>query len=538
MRRSPPDPIETEIFRHLFISVAEEMGVALERTAFSPNIKERRDHSCALFDAAGRLVAQAAHIPVHLGAFPVMMARVVPETTWRPGDMLLCNDPFVGGTHLPDLSLIAPIFTEAGELFGFVANRAHHADVGGAAPGSMAPAREVYQEGVILPPIKLLSEGQINEAVIALFCRNTRTPAERRGDLAAQIAANETGARRFRELLATYGPQTLAARIEDGRRHSEAAVRALLAAVPTGEYAFDDWLDSEPGGEPVRIAVTLRARGDTVEVDLSGSAPQQPSPINAPLAVTHSAVYYCILCLLPEEVALNQGCFAPITVRAPEGSVVNARPPAAVAGGNVETSQRIVDAVFGALALALPGRVPAASQGTMNNLTIGGTTEATGAGFAYYETMGGGAGGSPEAAGIDAVHCHMSNTRNTPAEALEYHYPLRVRRYALAEDSGGPGRHPGGRGLVREIECLAPARVSLLADRRERGPYGLQGGAPGQPGADVAIVDGVEEALPGRTSRDVPAGAILRVRTPGGGGWGATPSPSAPKTSRARGPAR
>jgi N-methylhydantoinase B len=535
MSRPQPDPIETEIFRHLFISVAEEMGVALERTAFSPNIKERRDHSCALFDAAGGLIAQAAHIPVHLGAFPLMMARLVPETTWRPGDMLLCNDPFVGGTHLPDLSLIAPVFTEAGELFGFVANRAHHADVGGAAPGSMAPAREIYQEGVIIPPIKLREQGRANEAVLALFCRNTRTPAERRGDLTAQIAANETGARRFRDLLATYGPETLAARIEDGRQQSETAVRRLLTAIPPGEYAFEDWLDGAEGEDPVRIAVTLRARGDAVEVDFAGSATQQPGAINAPLAVTHSAVYYCILCLLPEEVALNQGCFAPITVTAPEGSVVNARPPAAVAGGNVETSQRIVDTIFGALAAALPDRVPAASQGTMNNLTIGGIDSATGAGFAYYETMGGGTGGSPEGPGIDAVHCHMSNTRNTPAEALEYHYPLRVRRYALAEGSGGAGRHPGGRGLVREIEFLAPARLSLLCDRRGRGPYGLQGGGPGRPGADTLLVDGVEEPLPGRSSRDVPAGAIVRVQTPGGGGWGATRAPSGSKASAARG---
>lgn len=530
MSSPPPDPIETEIFRHLFISVAEEMGVALERTAFSPNIKERRDHSCALFDAGGRLIAQAAHIPVHLGAFPLMMARLVPEMTWRPGDMLLCNDPFVGGTHLPDLSLIAPVFTEAGELFGFVANRAHHADIGGWAPGSMAPATELYQEGVIVPPVKLLEEGRLNEALVALFCRNTRTPRERRGDLAAQIAANETGIRRLRELLATYGPEQLARRIRDARSHSERAVRALLAAIPSGDYSFTDTLDDDGfGNGPVPIAATVRARGDRVQVDFTGSAPQQPGPINAPLAVTHSAVYYCVLCLLPEEVALNDGCFAPIEVVAPEGSVVNARPPAAVAGGNVETSQRIVDTVFGALAAALPERIPAASQGTMNNVTIGGIDPESGEAFAYYETIGGGTGGSPRGPGIDAVHCHMSNTRNTPAEALEYHYPLRVRRYALADGSGGTGHHPGGRGAVREIELLTDARVTLLCDRRRRGPYGLQGGRPGQPGADALLCGDREESLPGKTSRHAPAGAILRVRTPGGGGWGrqkTTPSPA------------
>jgi N-methylhydantoinase B len=537
-----PDPVATEIFRHLFIAIAEEMGVALERTAFSPNIKERRDHSCALFDAEGRLIAQAAHIPVHLGAFPLMMARLVPETTWQEGDVLLCNDPFVGGTHLPDLSMIAPVFTDEGVLFGFVANRAHHADIGGAAAGSMAPAREIYQEGVIVPPLKLVEAGRRNEAVLDLLCRNVRTPRERRGDLAAQVAANETGIRRFRELLAAHGPEALAARVAEARQQSEAAMRALLATLPSGDYAFTDALDDDgEGSGPVPITVTLRARGSDLEADFAGSAAQQRGAINAPLAVTHSAVLYCLLCLLPEEISFNAGCFAPIRITAPEGSVVNARPPAAVAGGNVETSQRIVDAVFGALAQALPDRVPAASQGTMNNVAIGGVDPATGESFAYYETLGGGTGGSPAGPGIDAVHCHMSNTRNTPAEAIEYHYPMRVRRYALADGSAGAGRHPGGRGLVREIELLADAQVSLLTDRRARGPYGLQGGAPGQPGANRFLSDGIEEPLPAKLSRLCPAGTVLQVRTPGGGGWGAPepiPSPCArpPSAARARRP--
>jgi N-methylhydantoinase B len=518
-----PDPIATEVFRHLFIAVAEEMGVSLERTAFSPNIKERRDHSCALFDAEGLLIAQAAHIPVHLGAFPLMMARVAPAVTWRPGDMVLCNDPFLGGTHLPDLSLIAPVFTEEGILFGFVANRAHHADIGGAQPGSMAPAREIYQEGLIVPPVKLLEAGRTNEGVLDLLCRNVRTPDERRGDLAAQIAANETGIRRFQELLTVHGTAEVALRIAEARSRSEVAVRSLLASMPPGEYRFTDALDDDGSdSEHVPIVVTVRVGADGVEVDFTGSAAQRQGAINAPRAVTHSAVYYCFLCMLPEEVSLNAGCFAPIAIRAPEGSVVNARTPAAVAGGNVETSQRIVDAVFGALAQAMPDRVPAASQGTMNNLTIGGVHPETGEGFAYYETLGGGIGGSPGGPGIDAVHCHMSNTRNTPAEALEYHYPLRVRRYALADGSGGDGRHPGGRGLVREIDLLADAQVNLLTDRRTRGPYGLQGGEPGQPGENALLEPGADEAtpLPGKVSRACRAGSVIRIRTPGGGGWG------------------
>jgi N-methylhydantoinase B len=433
--------------------------------------------------------------------------------------------------------MIAPVFTDAGELFGFVANRAHHADIGGAAAGSMAPAREIYQEGVIVPPLKLAEAGRTNGAVLDLFCRNVRTPRERRGDLAAQMAANETGIRRFRELLAAHGSAAVTARIAEARRQSEAAMRVLLATLPAGDYAFTDALDDDgEGSGPVPVSVTLRARGDELEADFTGSAPQQQGAINAPLAVTHSAVLYCLLCLLPEEISFNAGCFAPIRVRAPEGSVVNAQPPAAVAGGNVETSQRIVDVVLGALAQALPERVPAASQGTMNNVAIGGVDPATGESFAYYETLGGGTGGSPAGPGIDAVHCHMSNTRNTPAEALEYHYPLRVRRYALAEGSGGAGRHPGGRGLVREIELLAGAQVSLLTDRRTRGPYGLQGGTSGQPGANRLVRDGVEEHLPGKLCRICPAGTVLRLRTPGGGGWGAAEIGQAQGTASTRAP--
>lgn len=519
-----PDPIADEIFRHLFTSVAEEMGITLERTAYSPNIKERRDYSCALFDRAGRLVAQAAHIPVHLGAFPLLLAHLIPRIEWRPGDAVICNDPFLGGTHLPDLSLVTPVFDEAGALFGFVANRAHHADVGGATPGSMGPATELFQEGMIVPPVKLVEGGRINEALLELFCRNVRTPVERRGDLGAQRAANETGARRLRELLDAYGAAEVQARIESARARSERATRELLAALPPGEYWFEDWLDDDGAGARdlrIRLAVTLGAGG--VRFDFTGTAPQTRGPMNAPLAVTRAAVTYAILCLLPEEVPFNDGCFAPIAVLAPEGSLVNPRPPAAVAGGNVETSQRIVDVALGALAGALPERIPAASQGTMNNLMIGGMSP-EGEPFAYYETIGGGAGAGPLGDGVGGIHCHMSNTRNTPAEVLEYHYPLRVREYRLRRGSGGAGRHRGGDGVRRAIELLADARVTLLTERRARGPYGLAGGGSGHPGRNRLALPGPgstrSRALPAKTTFDAPAGAIIQIDTPGGGGWG------------------
>jgi N-methylhydantoinase B/oxoprolinase/acetone carboxylase alpha subunit len=516
-----PDPIAAEVFRHLFISVAEEMGVTLERTAYSPNIKERRDHSCALFDAEGALVAQAAHIPVHLGAFPLLMRALVPRFHWRRGDVVICNDPYLGGTHLPDISVISPAFTRSGRLAGFVANRAHHADVGGAFPGSMAPTTETYQEGVILPPLKLIEAGRTNEPLLELFLRNVRTPEERRGDLSAQLAANATGLTRFEALLERYGASEVRLRIKEARRRSAQAVSTFLDTFPAGRFEFTDLLDDDGHGSgPLPIRVALQMRDGKLIVDFAGTTPQAKGSINATLAVTRSAAYYALICLLPEEEAINEGVFEAVEVRAPEGTIVNARPPAAVAAGNVETSQRIVDAVFGALAQALPDRIPAASQGTMNNLTLGGIDPATGGPWAYYETIGGGAGASPSADGASGIHCHMSNTRNTPAEALEYHYPLRVRQYALREGSGGSGIHHGGDGVVREVELLAETTATLLTDRRSRGPYGLAGGEEGQPGRNVVIEDGQELELASKGSFTLKKGSRLRLETPGGGGFG------------------
>ncbi len=567
-----PDPIAASLFRSLFASVAEEMGIALERTAYSPNIKERRDYSCALFDPRGQLIAQAAHIPVHLGAFPLLMAAVVPRFDWRPGDVVIANDPYVGGTHLPDISLISPVFAPTGDgervdvwkcgsveeqtaptparstlahpasarphvhtsirpyvhtsalrrLAGFVASRAHHADVGGAFPGSLAATTELYQEGVIIPPLRLVEGGRLNEELLALICRNVRTGAERRGDFAAQLAANQTGVDRLAEILARYGLEEAHARTGEALAMGERAMRSLLDEIPDGEYAFDDCLDDDGHGSgPLPVRLRLTVQGDQACFDFAGSAPQCRGSVNATLAVTHAAVYYGLLCLLDEDVPLNQGCFAPITICAPEGTIVHARSPAAVAAGNVETSQRLVDVVLGALSLALPDRLPAASQGTMNNLTLGGLDPATGDPWAYYETMGGGSGGGPAGPGASGIHCHMSNTRNTPVEALEYHYPLRVWRYGLRDGSGGAGRHPGGEGLVREVELLAGATVTLVAERRDYTPYVLAGGVTGAPGQDGVLVPGGQwEPLPAKGSRSLPTGARLRILTPGGGGWG------------------
>lgn len=525
------DPVGDEVFRHLLVSVAEEMGVALERTAFSPNIKERRDHSCAVFDVQGRLLAQAAHIPVHLGAFPLLMQAIIGRFDWKPGDAVICNDPFIGGTHLPDISLIEPVFADTGELAGFVANRAHHADVGGAYPGSMAPTSEIFQEGVIIPPLKLVESGVVNEPVQELLLRNVRTPDERRGDFRAQLAANATGCTRLQQLLRRYGLPEFHRLSSAARVSTRRALQVLLQDLPTGPFHFTDYLEDDGcGGGEAAIRVALSICDGRITADFTGSAPESKGSVNATLAVTHSAVYYALSCLLSPEVWLNEGVFEPVTIRAPEGSIVNARPPAAVAAGNVETSQRIVDVLFGALAQALPERIPAASQGTMNNVTLGGALPQS---WAYYETMGGGAGAAPGYGGVSGIHCHMSNTRNTPAEALEYHYPLRVTQYAIRSKSGGSGRWSGGDGLVREAELLEPARLTLLTERRSRQPFGQAGGAGGATGLNEVQLSGEWTPIGAKTSIEIPAGGRFRISTPGGGGWGPQLPGSASQTAGA-----
>lgn len=532
------DPIALELYRHRFAGVAEEMGVTLRRTSFSPNIKERLDFSCALFDGAGRMVAQAAHIPVHLGAMPASVAAALARfERWQQGDVVIVNDPFEGGNHLPDITMIAPVFLAAagsaesdeGPAF-FVASRAHHADVGGISPGSLPLSTEIYQEGIIIPPVKLYEAGEANEALLQVILRNVRTPEERRGDLAAQRAAAAVGARRLGELAARHGRDELTAYAEHLMDYSERLARADIGRWPAGVYRFTDVVelvanDAANGAGPaavtlVPICVTATIGGGEIAFDFSGTAEGVAGSLNAVLAIAESACYYVVRCLMDADPPVNDGCFRPVRVTAPAGCLVNARPPAAVAAGNVETSQRITDAVLGALAQALPGRIPAASQGTMNNLLVGGQ-RADGSPYTYYETIGGGMGGGPALAGLSGVQVHMTNTLNTPVEALEMAYPFRLARYGLRAGSGGAGRHAGGDGIMREYEFLGAAVVTLISERRTAQPWGLAGGQPGAPGRALLLrAGGGEEELPAKCTVQVGPGDRLRIETPGGGGWG------------------
>ncbi len=506
--------VELELFRQLLVSVAEEMGTLLRQTAFSANIKERRDYSCAVYDRRGETLAMGDHMPVHLGAMPLSVAEALRAFPLQPGDVVILNDPFRGGTHLPDITAVSALFLEGStKPEFFLASRAHHADVGGISPGSMPLASEIYQEGIRIPPIKLIRGGLIDRPLLDLILANVRTPEEREGDLMAQTLTLERGAERLRQITAKLGLAKTRRLAEALKRYSERMMRAELARLPSGVYRFEDSLD---GGIVIRVAITID--GNRALVDFSGSSPQSAQPVNANFAIALSAVMYCFRCLIREDVPYTDGLLRPLTVIAPEGTVVNALPPAAMAAGNVETSQRITDVVLGALAQAAPGRIPAASAGTMSNVSFGGTDPRTGKPFAYYETIAGGMGASAAAPGFSGTHTHMTNSWNTPVEAFEHLYPVRIRRYELRHGSGGGGAHAGGEGIVREFEFLAPAEFTLLADRRERGPWGLAGGADGQPGG--AFHNG--KPLPGRARFSVKAGDVVRIETPGGGGYGAT----------------
>jgi len=502
--------IDLAVYDSLYASIAEEMGAALERSATSVNIKERRDLSCAVFDATGRLLAQAAHIPVHLGAMPLSVRAALARMPPRPGDVVLLNDPWAGGTHLPDLTAVA-----AWGPF-LVANRAHHADVGGASPGSLGLATDIHGEGLRIPPVRIVRAGRVDEDLLALFCANVRAPAERREDLIAQVETLRRGIARLRESSRRLGLDAMVAAGDALIAAARHATMQAISQLQPGVHRFEDELD---GG--LRIAVALEARDGRLRADFTGTCAQTHLPLNANLAVTESAATYALALLLPPETPLNEGVRSCLEVVAPEGTIVNARYPAPVAGGNVETSQRIVDVLLGALAGAAPGRMPAASQGTMNNLTIGGD------GFAYYETMGGGAGAGPEGEGAPAIQSHMTNTRNTPIEALEQGVPVLVRTMRIARGTGGAGRHRGGDGLHKEIEFRAACLVHLLADRRARGPYGVAGGSPGAPGEQSLLRRGAPapEAIGGRARIDARPGDRLSIRTPGGGGFGTPPPP-------------
>ncbi len=521
---TPIDAILLEVLRHAFAAVAEEMNVNLIRTAYSPNIKERRDCSSALFDAEGQLVAQAESIPVHLGAMPFSVISVVTRfAELSPGDVVVVNDPYRGGAHLPDLTFVAPVFWR-GRLRGFVANRAHHADIGGKEPGSIpGDAVEIFQEGLRIPPVHLWRQGVLQRDVLDLILLNVRTPDERWGDLRAQYAGCRTGIERLRGILRRHGTERIRRGMEEVLAYSERRMREQIERMPRGTFAFEDALDDDGiHDDPVPICAAVTAERDGLTVDFEGTAAQVNGPINAVLAVTASATYYAVRAATDPTIPPNAGCYRPIRIIAPEGSIVNARPPAAVVGGNLETAQRIVDVLLGALGKAIPDRSLAACQGTMNNVTMGGLDPRFGRAFTLYETVGGGSGGSRTSDGVDGVHTHMTNTLNTPVEALETAYPVRVIRYELIPGSGGEGEHRGGLGIRREIEIAGPAaRVSILSDRRRIAPYGLRGGHPGRAGHNVRIdKSGHEIALPGKGSFTLQTGEILRIETPGGGGFG------------------
>lgn len=524
MKQRIPDPAEVAVLGHALHSVGVEMGVALRRTAFSPNIKERRDYSSAVFTGEGDLIAMGDDMPVHLGSMPMSVAAAVVDLDLGPGDVAMLNDPYRGGTHLPDITLVAPVFLGRERTPSFyVANRAHHADVGGMYPGSMGPCREIAQEGLRIPPVKLAKAGKLDLEILAILAANVRTPREREGDLTAQLGACRIGIERMKALVERFGHRNLLAATRILLDGSDKRMQAVLAVMPAGEWTAEDFLDDDGvQEEPIRLRV--KVTNDPVRrravIDFTGTDPQVQGGINAVYAITWSAVFYMLRCLLPPGAVATAGLMRSVRVIAPEGTLVNARPPAAVAGGNVETSQRIVDVLMLALAQACPDRIPAASSGTMNNLTIGGIDPRTGVPFTYYETIAGGLGASPQRAGASGHHAHMTNSLNTPVEALEYAYPFRVTRYALRKGSGGAGKHRGGDGIVREIELLADAQVTLLADRRKRQPWGLQGGSPGLTGVSAIIASGEEEKLPGKCTRELKAGSRLRIESPGGGGWG------------------
>ncbi|MBI3089359.1 MAG: hydantoinase B/oxoprolinase family protein [Candidatus Tectomicrobia bacterium] len=516
------DPIRLEIFKNLFVAAAEEMGVTLGRTSFSPNIKERRDYSCAVFDGRGDMVAQAAHIPVHLGSQPLSVLSVIEHLALERGDVAILNDPFRGGTHLPDITLVSPVFVPGDDkpMF-FVANRAHHADVGGMTAGSLPMATEIYQEGIIIPPVKIVEKGRLSEGIMNLILANVRTPQEREGDLSAQMAANNTGERRLLEIVERNGKEVTAQYMKELQNYAERMTREAIRQLPDGVYEFEDYMDNDGiTDEPIRIKVAITIKGDEAVIDFTGSQPQVAGGVNAVYAVTLSAAFYVFRCSVGYDIPSNSGCMAPIKVIAPEGTVVNARPPAAVVGGNVETSQRMVDVLLGAMAKAAPEKYPAASCGSMNNITIGGIDPRSGKPFAYYETIAGGMGARPTSNGLDGVHTHMTNTLNTPVEAIEVAYPFRVTCYALRRGSGGKGKFRGGDGVIRELELRCDAQVTILSERRKFAPYGVLGGESGKPGENLHIRNGERRVLPSKINFVAKVGDSVSIATPGGGGYG------------------
>ena len=514
-------PLDLGVFHALFVALVEEMGAVLQRTALSPNIVERRDHSCALYDDAGRTLAMGDHMPVHLGSMPLSVRAVREALELGPGDVAIVNDPAAGGTHLPDLTLVRAVFLDGEPTPAFfLANRAHHADVGGRTGGSMGLSTDLWQEGTVLSPVRLQAGGRKVCPTWRFLLAGVRTPEEREGDLAAQLAGLETGDRRLRALVARYGRAKLAAMGSALLDYTARAARTALGDLPDGSWDFADRLDGDGMGEgPLQICVRLTLSDGAAAFDFRGTAAPARGPLNANPAIVRSAILYVVRALCADDLPANDGLLEPVTIEVPAGSLLDPAPGSAVSGGNVETSQRIVDTLLGAFALAAPGRIPAASQGTMNNLALSGTL-AGGRPFTYYETVAGGAGGHPERAGASGIHTHMTNSLNTPVEALERALPVRVVRYGYRRGSGGAGRRPGGDGIVRELEALAPMEGTLLADRRTTAPWGLAGGDGGRPGEDTILRGGTAEPLPAKGRFDLAPGDRVRIETPGGGGWG------------------
>lgn len=520
-------PIKLEIYRNLFSSIAQEMGTVLRRTAYSPNIKERRDYSCALFDGQGQLVAMGDHMPVHLGSMPLAVRAAIDAFPLHPGDVVFLNDPFAGGTHLPDVTMVAALYepSNVSRPVSFVACRAHHSDVGGISPGSMPLSTDIFQEGIRIPPVRLYQRGELNRDLLRLVLLNVRTPREREGDLAAQIGSLKVGEKRLLTLVEKNGRQEVEAYMKALQDYGERVMKELISRIPDGCYRAEDFLDDDgtsgaPPRRPINIKVSVEVHRERMKVDFSGSHPQVRGCVNAVEAITLSAVYYVLRCLAPDDAPTSSGLLRPVEVITPAGTIVNASYPAATAGGNVETSQRIVDVLLRALSTAGLDNIPAASSGTMNNLTVGSVGPNTGQTFSYYETIGGGMGASPQADGDSGVHTHMTNTLNTPIEALETYFPVRVREYRLRRESGGQGKFRGGDGIIRSLEMLADCQVTMLSERRRHAPYGLHGGESGKTGKNYLIVKGKRKKLPGKFSLSLSKGEIIRIETPGGGGWG------------------
>jgi N-methylhydantoinase B len=520
------DPITAEIIGSALVYASEEMGIAVRNAAYSPNIKERLDHSCAIFDRNGRLIAQAEHIPVHLGSLPWGLRRaltVIGEygETMRRGEMWVVNDPYISGTHLNDVTVIRPIF-HAGTLVGYAANKAHHTDVGGSVPGSIPPdARELFVEGMIVPPMRLMRDDRVVPETVELFRSNSRTPESRSGDLRAQIAGNTIGERRVLELIERYGLETFEAATTKALDDSELRMRAALRAFPDGEAHVEDVLEDASGAPTIRLRLALRKDGDEVSLDYAGTSEQLPLPLNAVYGVTLSGIYYALRAVTDPTIPMNDGVFRPIRVDVPRGTILHPLRPAPVSGGNVETSMRNADLVLAALATLAPDRVPAQSGGSMNNVMMGGV-DGDGKPWAFYETNGCGMGARPNADGIDAIHAHMTNTLNTPIEAIERTFPLRVTRYEFADESAGDGKFRGGSGLVRSMQLRSGhATVALLAERHAVRPRGSQGGGAAATGRHRLLVDGVARDLPAKASIPFAPGEILEVQTAGGGGYGA-----------------